>query len=390
VSFVPSDAGAAVDIQVVAFGDTSRLRACLASLTTHEAIADFSITVVLNPRESDSPRTPEFAAGIAVIRPTFNLGWAGGLHAARAATSARYLVWAQDDMVVSPGWLDALVETADAFPTAGAIGSVEVDPVTLEPNGVAGGYAVPPDEIGRWNDNEAVGPGYDVDGTRFDWITSKGMLTRAAAWDEVRGTDPRLFPLNHVDKDYSTHLRSHGWDILVAPSARLIHEGHQSAPRALREFLPPWQEPRLNARWGRVAALLPHGRAEPVPHECNAWSVGDLAAVERLVAREATRMLVPLSDFFAAREKDLRNQLAASENVRLDVASELDRTRGHYAEREGELARLFAAYRAQTAELEETQVAYREREAELREALGLPKSAPPRSRSWLFGRRRPG
>lgn len=359
-----NEGDARVDIQIVARGDSARLRACIESLVAHESATTFTITCVVNPVDREQPVLEGLPAAVTTLPSPMNLGWAGGLHLARAHTSAEYLVFAQDDMTVAPGWLDALLAVADRYPEAGAVGSVEVDAVTRIPNGTAGGYAVPADDIARWNETDVLRAGTYEPGTPLDWITSKGMLTRRAAFDDVRGTDARLFPLNHVDKDYSTHLRAHGWTLVLAPDAHLFHKGHRSAPVVLRQFLAGWQEPTLNARWAETLRLLPEGAARSVPHECSPWTAGDVEAITRVVALEASVMLVPMVSFFAAREHDLTGQLVRSEAVRHDVMAELVATQGHYAERAGELERLLAAYRDQTEDLARTQESYRERDEE--------------------------
>lgn len=299
--FAPHRESARIDLQIVALDDTPRLRRCVASLAQHESADDFTITCVINRTTRRSEPAPDLGDGVRVLTPEFNLGWAGGLHLARAHTSAEYLVWVQDDMTVTPGWLDALVATADAYPDAGAVGSVAVD-AHGRPNGHAGGFAVPPDRVDLWNPTDAVRAGEAVADTRYDWVTSKGMLTRSAAWDDVGGTDPRLFPLNHVDKDYSSHLRCHGWSLRVALDAQLLHEQSRSAPSVFRQFLPGWQEPDFNARWGGPLTELLRGEARHVPHECAEWDPSDLSAIERLVGREASRMLVAVARHSAQHE----------------------------------------------------------------------------------------
>lgn len=299
--FAPEDAARRVEILVVALGVTDRLQRCLESLVTHQSTHAFGVTCVVNPDQRTGEVRPDSPSGVRVLTPEMNLGWAGGLHLARTQTDAPYLVWSQDDMVVAPGWLDALVDTADAHPDAGAVGSVEVDG-DGNPNGFAGGFAEPVDDVRSWNATEAVRGGADVSGMTFDWITSKGMLTRAEAWDAAHGTDPRLFPLNHVDKDYSAHLRCHGWTLRVAGGAHLIHEGHRSATPVIRGFLADWQEPEFNNRWGTPLGALTRGTAAVVPHECATWDSADLAGIERLIGIEASRMLVASAKFAAAHE----------------------------------------------------------------------------------------
>jgi GT2 family glycosyltransferase len=300
--FAPDDPARRVEILVVALGVTDRLQRCLESLRAHESKHAFGVTCVVNPDQRIGELRPDAPEGVRVLVPEMNLGWAGGLHLARSQTSAPYLVWSQDDMVVAPGWLDALVETADAHPDAGAVGSIEVDD-TGSPNGFAGGFAEPIDDVRRWNDTEAVLAGVDVSDLTFDWVTSKGLLTRTEAWDAVHGTDPRLFPLNHVDKDYSAHLRCHGWTLRVAEGAHLIHEGQRSATPVIRGFLAHWQEPAFNTRWADPLRILARGGAAAVPHECATWDSSDFPGIERLIGIEASRMLVASAKFAFAHEQ---------------------------------------------------------------------------------------
>lgn len=310
--FAPDTAQPGADIQVIALGDTPRLRACVDSLVTHIAELPFTITCVVNPTSRNQAPITDLHAGVKVLTPDFNLGWGGGLHLARSSTTAPYLIWAQEDMVVAPGWLDALVATAEAQPSAGAVGSVEVDPVSRAANGYAGGYAEPADSVAGWNDTDVLRAGGPSSGVPLDWITSKGMLTRAEAFDDVGGTDPRLYPLNHVDKDYSTHLRSHGWQLFIEPEAQIFHEGSRSAPAIFRHFLREWQEPDFDARWGAVVRKLGRGGAQRIDHECASWAAGDMTEIERLCGREASLMLVPMSRYAAAQLNVLQGELDAT------------------------------------------------------------------------------
>ena len=196
------------------------------------------------PPEVDAPE------GVLVEPVPVNLGWAGGLHRARALTDAELLVWVQDDMVPEPGWLDALVDAADAHPEVGGFGAVRVDDE-------GGGSCAQRRSRGAVTTRSSCGTTptrrpttLPADVTTYDWVTSKGFLTRAAAFDEVGGPIRGSWPLNHVDKEYCTHLRCHGWDVaLVAAAPGSGTAGSQSAPTAFRAFLAHWREPWFNQRW---------------------------------------------------------------------------------------------------------------------------------------------
>jgi len=287
-----ADQRATVCAAIVAMGWTPRLERCLDALTAHRTRHEVDIVVVVNPVPGMQVPARE---DVKIITPEMNLGWAGGLHLARAHTSASYLAWVQDDMEVEEGWLDALVDAAEAHPEIAAFGSLMVAP-DGHADGFNGGRAEPPDDVAAWN---------HTDGTRFDppsevtvleWIASKGMLVRTEAWDEVGGPDPRSYPLNHVDKEFCTHLRAHGLNVALVPDAHLLHAGSQSSPSDFRRFLNQWQEPRFNLRWGPVVRAL--REASPgvgVSHLCNDWrapGAATMQAVESAAGGEASRMLV--------------------------------------------------------------------------------------------------
>lgn len=344
--FAADDPSARVVVAVVAYGDGERVRTCLDALTAHRSQTPFRLVCVINPDDRDDADLPAFPPGVDVLRPEFNLGWAGGLHLVRSTVAAEFLVWAQDDMVVAEGWLDALVETADRHPRAGAVGSVEVDPVTRQPNGFAGGYAEPAEAVREWNASDVIRADTYVDGQPLDWITSKGMLTRTRAWDDVRGPDPRLFPLNHVDKDYCTHLRAHGWQLVLARDAQLIHGKHRSAPMTFRHFLEGWQEPGFNRRWGPVAASLGRGQAREVSHTCASWPSDDPLEIERLVGMEASRMIVPSSRYATRQIARLESRLEESEQRVVALQRESEQRVSALRQ---ELERIDADYRSSTS-----------------------------------------
>lgn len=299
MSFVPRGSQAVVTLAVVAFGVTDRLRSCLESLMVHESQVDFDVVVVVNPTGREREDTTGLPQGVHVIVPDFNLGWAGGLHAARHATTAPWMAWIQDDSAVLPGWLDAHMAAAEALPGGAAFGVVALDDQG-RPSGHSGGVAGPMADPGHWNDSDQTPMGVWPPGVEErDWITSKGMLVRLAAWDEVGGPCPRQYPLNHVDKEFSTHLRAHGWRLYVVPGANVTHMGAQSSPGLFRTFLIHWQTEAFAQRWQAVVERLSHAQGNAVDHDCHTHPSMD--DVVRECAIEATRMVVPLSRFAVQR-----------------------------------------------------------------------------------------
>ncbi len=304
--FATFDRDVRVSLGVVTLGVPDRLGGCLEALCAHASRHDFTVAVVVNANTPDGVLPDlDVPDGVLVDPVPVNLGWAGGLHRARALTDAELLVWVQDDMVPEPGWLDALVDAADAHPETGGFGAVRVDDqgrVVVH----NAGRAEPADAVERWNDTDTTPETLPADVTTYDWVTSKGFLTRTAVFDEVGGPDPRLWPLNHVDKDYCTHLRCHGYDVALVPDARLRHGGSQSAPSDFRAFLAHWREPWVNVRWATSVAALAGRSSAVVDHPCADWRSVLLDPVAAVSAAEASRMLVPLTRAQAAAAADLR------------------------------------------------------------------------------------
>lgn len=284
-----------VALAVVSIGFTERSLASVATLVGHDAISDFTVTWVVNPDSAADPPVPvNVPSGVRVIRPQMNLGWAGGLHAAREGLEGEYFVWCQDDMTPAPGWLDALVAAADALPKGGAFGSATVNDIG-EAMLHNGGAAEPPDDVVRWNDSDVLLlhdtlPDAPVS---CDWVTGKALLTRLTVWDDVGGANPQFFPLFHVDKDYCAHVRCHGWEVVLVPDARVSHAAHASTPQILRFVLGEWREPGFNQRWGVPMRLLAARSAAAVDHTCSPWRGAGLREIERLVGIEASRLFVP-------------------------------------------------------------------------------------------------
>lgn len=306
---VPHSESPRVTLAVVSLGRSSHLEECLAALKAHQTTHDFAIVWVSNHpgllAVQPSIDVPEEVHEVVLET---NLGWSGGLHVARALVTGEYLIWIQDDMVVADGWLDALVDAADAHPEFAALGSRTIDDAG-NAVGYAAGSAIPGHGVATWNDTDTSTEIAPSGVERYDWITSKGMLSRLSVWDEVGGPDPRLFPLNHVDKDYCSHLRAHGYSVALVADSRLHHHGSLSAPSEFRHFLLGWQEPRFDAQWGPVIEAL--GSADtPVDHPCAPWRTGRSLADDAIAAAcsEAALMLVPLGRHNSAALRALQSQ----------------------------------------------------------------------------------
>src|SRR5205823_9873337 len=106
------------------------LHACLRSIVRYgPSTIPYETIVVLNEAgDEDASRLSEAAAGVQVISSRVNLGLAGACNRGRDLARGEFLLVLHDDAEVEPGWMEALVQTADSHPQAGAIGGKVLHP----------------------------------------------------------------------------------------------------------------------------------------------------------------------------------------------------------------------------------------------------------------------
>ena len=127
---LPLSGSPRVSVIIPCTSEFELLLACLRSLAADgPAAIPYETIVVLN--DAGGRRRGEAAQGRRRDpggRLGVNLGLAGAGNRGRAVASGELLVLLHDDAEVEPGWLEALVATADAHPEAGAVGSLVLFP----------------------------------------------------------------------------------------------------------------------------------------------------------------------------------------------------------------------------------------------------------------------
>jgi O-antigen biosynthesis protein len=272
---LPLSAAPRVSVVIPSSTRQDLLHACLRSLERFGPTSiPYETIVVFNQATAETEtRLRGAATGIQVVSSPVNLGLAGAGNRGRALARGDLLILLHDDAEIEHGWMEALVETADAHPEAGAIGGKVLYPDgRLQHAGLIlwqNGYVSVP-----WAGERP--PPTDFDRLRaVDFCGSSSLLVRAALWDLIGGLDEEFYPVYNVDVDLSMALRKLGFVILYQPASRIRH--HQSAstnPGYFRNFLLHRNRLLLLKKWG--AAMENH---EP-------WEAGTSpAAVERAMAR---------------------------------------------------------------------------------------------------------
>jgi GT2 family glycosyltransferase/predicted Zn-dependent protease len=159
-----------------------------------------------------------------VIRNEWNVGYPAGCNQGLARSRGRYLVFLNNDTVVTSGWLDALVEASlSDWPHVGLVGPVTNYAPDLQ--GVRPGYAkLDGLEAFAARRRKEFGRRYAV----VPRLTGFCLLTRREVMDRIGNFDERFGLGFFDDDDLCLRAREVGVKLLVALGVYIHHFGSQT------------------------------------------------------------------------------------------------------------------------------------------------------------------
>ncbi|HEV8266635.1 MAG TPA: glycosyltransferase, partial [Thermoanaerobaculia bacterium] len=249
-----------VSILIPSAADSRFLTACLASLQRHLSPAlPVEVVVVLDGAGAAAGDALREAAPNAIVATTAaRLGLAGAGNLGRGLARGALLVLLHDDAEIEPGWLEALVATADARPDAGVVGSLVLDPDgSLQSAGMIlwrEGWTSPP-----WVGAPPSPASFE--GVRaVDYCGTCSLLVRASIWDAMGGLDDTFFPAYYVDVDVAMSSRRLGRSVLLQPASRVRHHRGASGTPRFRGFIASRNRDAFLRKWdAELQAHEPQG-----------------------------------------------------------------------------------------------------------------------------------
>jgi GT2 family glycosyltransferase len=187
-------------------------------------------TLVLDNGSTDgsAEHIREWFPQVEIVELGKNLGFAKGNNAGiRIAMErgAEYVWLLNNDTIVDPKALRAMVARAEADPQVGAVGSTlyyAADPECMQAWG--GGY------VNFWlgRSGHFRKP---VSDKKIQFLTAASLLVRRATVESVGLLDEEFF-LYWEDADYSFRMRRAGWKLAVAGDSRVWHKESATAGRS--------------------------------------------------------------------------------------------------------------------------------------------------------------
>ena len=229
---VESEGAASVYCIVVNWNGWTDTLQCLDSLSRSD-YANLTVLVVDNGSTNDSVvRIAAAYPKLEVIESSNNLGFGAGnnLGIRRAIEHGAEYVWLlNNDTVVTPDTLTALVSLAQAHPELGQIGSV------LH-------YAHAPEKVAAWGGGQvnlwmgtsrhSIEP---IAWEQLDFLTAASVLIPTRVLKEVGLFDERYF-MYWEDTDLSFRIRRAGWKLGVAKGSTLLHKESASSRAKSPQF----------------------------------------------------------------------------------------------------------------------------------------------------------
>lgn len=258
--------GVRASIVIPVFDNLVYTLTCIASILEHGARVPFEI-IVGDDRSSDETAAVLTGIGgcVRVVRHAANLGFLHNCNRTAEVARGEIIVMLNNDTLVLPGWLDAMIGTFAAYPGAGFVGSKMINGEgTLQE---AGGIV--------WRDGSGWNFGRNADPSwpeynyvkEVDYVSGASIAVPRALWDRLGGFDPVYAPGYCEDSDLAFRVRAAGHQTLYQPSSAVIHHEGRSHGRDIAAGIKSYQRVNrqtLRARWQTTLAMDHLDRGEDV------------------------------------------------------------------------------------------------------------------------------
>ncbi|MFG1416763.1 glycosyltransferase [Xanthobacter sp. V0B-10] len=187
---------------------------------------------------------------VRVVRHEKNLGFLGNCNVTARSATGRHVVLLNNDTLVLPGWLSALLRVTEADPAVGMVGSklLNGDGTLQEAGGIF------------WRDGSAWNFGRNQDPRLpefnylkdVDYISGASIALPREVWTALGGFDELFSPAYCEDSDLAFRVRAHGLRVVYQPLSEVFHHEGQSHGRDTSSGIKAYQvanQEKLLARW---------------------------------------------------------------------------------------------------------------------------------------------
>jgi GT2 family glycosyltransferase/glycosyltransferase involved in cell wall biosynthesis len=262
-----------VDVSIIipVFNHWRDSLACLQSITSCRSKLAYEVVVIDDGSSDKTPEMLEQIAGLVALRNDQNLGFIGSCNRGAAAARGEYLVFLNNDTLVTPGWLDALAQTFAAIPGTGLAGAKLVYP---DRRLQEAGSVIWRDGTG-WNYgkyDDADHPSYNF-AREVDYCSGACVMVPHALFWQLGGFDSEFAPAYYEDTDLAFKIRHAGHKVIYQPHAKIVHHEGLTSGTNLESGVKSYQvvnRSKFQRRWG--GRLKDHAPPPPPDSDLNDYT----------------------------------------------------------------------------------------------------------------------
>ena len=212
---------------------------CLKSIVLSAPSTPFEVLVVDDASKDKTLEALGTVKGLRLISNPENEGFIRSCNKGALVAKGQYLLFLNNDTLVMPGWLDALVDTFAYVQGTGLVGSRLVFPDgTLQEAGCLVRQDGTPWMVGRFQDADL--PAYTY-AREVDYVSGASLMVPKALFEKLGGFDEHYCPAYCEDADLGLKVRRKGYRVVYQPFSTVIHYEGVSNGRTLHAGVKAWQ-----------------------------------------------------------------------------------------------------------------------------------------------------